>query len=116
MREMLELLRAEREKQVSKGFDAKHDANHFQGELAIAVTCLLYSKLTGDPEPPESWPWHTADWQRLNRHDYEKTMLICAAMLVAEMERFKAWKPMYAVFHLLGKALSKPIQPEAPTP
>lgn len=92
---------AERLRQMDdEGWDADHDDQHTDGELAAAAACYAYSasigngaeKNLGDNRPgflslvnamwPESWSWEW--WKpKSKRHN----LVRAAALLIAEIER-----------------------------
>jgi hypothetical protein len=82
----------EREKQISKGFDATHDDQHRNGEIVTAVIGLLKEAYRPGSIfkvfKPHEWPWSDEDWARISRHAPRRILVICAAMMVAEIERF----------------------------
>jgi hypothetical protein len=94
----LELIKAERERQIAKGFDAKHDDAHDDRSIVAASHNILYDHAGGthstDPEleddPVADW------WERLAAHVQRKyadqpirRLTIAAALLVAEIERLQ---------------------------
>ena len=83
---------AERIRQKSvEGWTPEHDAQHDQGELAIAAACYalnkmpVYSDYWWD-EVREWWPWHP-DWDKREKHDRERSLEIAAALIMAELDR-----------------------------
>lgn len=92
---ILNELRAEREKQINRGFDSEHDDIHLPTELpdaAAFVAAVAADKSRGkliSPVAPRLWPWTQEDWERITRHDARRLRVIAAAMLVAELERWE---------------------------
>lgn len=70
----VERIAAERQRQAEvEGFDAEHDAEHTQGELAMAAVCYaaperIYRKSTGLFDP---WPWDRR-WDKRLRFGAER--------------------------------------------
>lgn len=76
MPDVLDEIRAERGRQIAKGYDAPHDDKHVQGSLAYAGA--MYAA----PEPkPVVWA------QSLQSMPRRKRLIAAAALLVAEVER-----------------------------
>ena len=90
---LTELINGERQRQASKGFDAKHDDAHDKGELiALAIGVLDDVSFTAAYEPAFDHPWI---WETIRhirkRHgtDTVRMLTIAAAILVAEIERLQ---------------------------
>jgi hypothetical protein len=108
-----ELIAAERERQVAReGWSAQHDAGHSAGELAMAAACYaapepifvhreaeqawlsgndggrgdrqLYAEGYYDP-----WPWD-AGWDKREKHDRLRRLVIAGALIAAEIDRLQA--------------------------
>jgi hypothetical protein len=75
------LVADERHRQIAKGYDAAHDDAHTKGEIAHAVEDALHDY---------NWPNHPPRslWVR-REHDPIRSLIIFAAMLVAEAERLE---------------------------
>lgn len=112
----IELIKAERERQKStEGWSEEHDDQHEDNELALAAVCYaaptkeIKAKLWRPLEcncreagcPHESpfgetvkeqwvdpWPW-SVNWDKRDKHDREKQLVIAGALIVAELERLR---------------------------
>jgi hypothetical protein len=74
----IEEVAAERKRQVEgEGWDARHDSQHVNGELALAASCYA----TGNHD---WWPW---DWKWWKPGDRRRNLVKAAALIVAEIER-----------------------------
>lgn len=88
---------AERIRQKSvEGWTPEHDAEHDQGELAIAAACYALNKMPAFKEywradTVDWWPWHP-DWDKRKKHDRERSLEIAAALIMAELDRIQAAK------------------------
>lgn len=86
----------ERNRQVhGEGFDSGHDDGHGRGDLAIAAACYavcpdnlfrLINNPYGEYLFTDPWPWASC-WDKRDKHDHRKRLIIAAALLVAEIER-----------------------------
>lgn len=94
-RHVIEEVAAERQRQIEEeGFDEDHDdAYHSRRELSLAAICYAA------PEPVythqstqyahsfvDPWPWDQA-WDKRQKHDQRRRLVIAAALLVADIER-----------------------------
>lgn len=86
---VIEEIKAERLRQIAKGYDAAHDDEHAKGEIAqAAATLALYH--IDRPTALNVWPWGPDGWRAgTPRGDLIKA----AAMLVAEVERLDRIPP-----------------------
>lgn len=80
----------ERERQkTAEGWTPEHDNTHQGGELAIAAACYAVegadAAVVGE-EYEEAWPW-SKRWDKRDKHDERRRLVIAAALLVAEIER-----------------------------
>lgn len=85
----LEDIRLERDKQIFKGFGAKHDDQYKGKELLLAAKSYLHY-MTADfahieTRPPYMWPWDEKYW---HYEDYYSNLKKIGALIVAEMERY----------------------------
>ncbi len=100
----IELIAAERQRQIeAEGWTPEHDAEHINGELALAAACYatpiqLYRKLVPpntDQEPfvlfQDPWPWDN-EWDKRNRasHLGTRCLEIAGALIAAEIDRIHA--------------------------
>jgi len=87
---------AERIRQVTLGYDAAHDDEHDEGEIALAAACyaapqMIYvdesnSDDRGEYRFVDPWPF---DWTEDKRrwYDRRRQLVIAGAMIIAEIER-----------------------------
>lgn len=89
----LEMIAAERGRQVEQGYTEAHDDAHRDGSLAAAAECYLSVAAiqirTGRAAPacfvPRDWPWERQDWK--NPADPVDALVKAAALLAAEADR-----------------------------
>jgi len=107
-----ELIAQERERQMSQeGWDAKHDEQHTEGELALAAVCYAtpvpifvkeeHSKSIGFIDP---WPWfdeievtrygdglttQVPAWDKRKKHSKLRKLVIAGALIAAEIDRLQ---------------------------
>jgi len=74
-------IRRERERQIAKGYDRKHDDEHKYGEIALAAAHAAAGN--GTPQ----WPWGWASRPDLNMMRARDRLIMAAALCVAEIER-----------------------------
>ncbi|HDZ25644.1 hypothetical protein LCGC14_1066490 [marine sediment metagenome] len=78
-----EILSERQYQKTSEGWDEDHDYfEHSEGELAEAAACYAYTQVENLP-----WPWDRQSDKR-GKHDRRRQLVIAAALLVAEIERF----------------------------
>jgi hypothetical protein len=92
-----ELIAAERERQiVEEGWTTEHDAEHTQGELALAaVTYAFHAVYRRSPEemPGKAWPWwDEEDGQRYvswwkPSESQVRNLVKAGALIAAEIDR-----------------------------
>ena len=108
-----ELIIHERERQMSvEGWDAQHDDEHTEGELAIAAS--LYAtpiplfaerKTKRTIEYYDPWPWHDTmnydryddggvnievpAWDKRKKHNKLRRLVIAGALIAAEIDRLQ---------------------------
>ncbi len=76
---VLDEIRAERAKQVRKGYNAKHDDEHDDGSIAVQAAALA----DNNHEPHRDLWGLALD----HKHRRREQLIIAAALLVAEIER-----------------------------
>lgn len=88
----LELVRAERNHQIDRGFDAEHDDAHEGGDLMLAGQAMLYrdqaQRLRDGPLQAKSeltWPWPIDEMPK--QCGGNQDLIIAIALLVSELER-----------------------------
>lgn len=90
-----DVLRERRRQPLEEGFDAAHDDDHDNGELARAAACYamgaawLEMHRMGDGQGnivdvPVRWPWAPAWWKPKSRR---RDLVRAAGLLIAEIER-----------------------------
>lgn len=96
----IELIAQERERQISKeGWTAEHDAEHAEGELAVAAACYA---IPGDDRElidrgrlagivPSAWPWDSAWWKPGPTRVRE--LVKAGALIAAEIDRLQRLAP-----------------------
>ena len=102
----VERIAAERKRQMEKeGWTPEHDAQHSEGELAIAAACYalegsLFARVdhvfgeapkdrgsrSGRDDP---WPWHR-DCDKRKKHPPIRRLEIAGALIAAEIDRLQA--------------------------
>lgn len=80
----LEHIAAERDRQISMGFDAHHDDLHTDGSLAVCASGLLF--MLDGKRDADGWTLLRITHIRQTRSDREQ-LIIAAALIVAEIER-----------------------------
>ena len=91
-------VRAERRRQVNvEGYDADHDARHFDEDLLEAGLCYLwhctdripahrYNDLGDGGKPiPMSWPWQSSSWKP---KDKRRDLVRAGALFLADQENW----------------------------
>lgn len=93
MKDFLELVKAERQKQINKhGYTPEHDDEHTDGSIADAGACYAATIYIWreDPEEPGEvcpvWPWE-AKFFKQEEHDRKQQLIIAAAFINAEYDR-----------------------------
>jgi len=97
--EAIELIKKERQRQVSyEGWSPEHDDLHDKGELAMAAACYaapeqVYTvKVRNDFYGfHDAWPWDKG-WDKRDKHDRQKQLVIAGALVIAELERLSRIK------------------------
>jgi hypothetical protein len=91
MKTAIELIKAERERQVSaKGWSAGHDDEHIQGELANAAACYALDPSTARTDRILGWAWpFDAEWFKPTPEDRIRELVKAGALIVAEIERLQ---------------------------
>lgn len=86
MSRTIDMLKAERERQVAKGYDAAHDDEHEDGAIAFAALAHLAAAVGEQSTADCYYPWGMGFRER---DDDTKLSLLtsAAALIVAEMER-----------------------------
>lgn len=82
------MIKAERQKQISKGYDAEHDLFHTRGELMAAARAYQVAGYTPDIERPAYWPFEPEAWRPSDKPI--ENFVKAAALYKAAMERASA--------------------------
>jgi len=93
----LELIQAERERQLKKGYNPTYDQKHVRGELAHAAACfaagtssLADIELAALGQQEDLWPHHHWHADELIKHSRKEQLIIAGALILAELERMEA--------------------------
>ena len=87
MREEIELIAAERERQINEeGWTPEHDLkNHSTGELAVAAAAYAVNKLPAHKaEIPFPWDYR---WDKREKHDRLRSLVVAGSLIAAEIKR-----------------------------
>lgn len=88
MKTGIELIAEERQRQIEKeGWTAEHDAEHKEGEMAIAAACYAYPNYDEDWEIQSQlkWPWENHWWKPSG--DRKRDLVKAGALIAAEIDR-----------------------------
>ncbi len=101
MKTGIELIAAERQRQVSKeGWTPEHDDEHKDGALAMAGAAYAwYYAGCIRPKPAQTdgvhslrlWPWHPSWWKPRN-NDPIRNLVRAGALIAAEIDRLQRIK------------------------
>lgn len=81
---VIDEIKAERIRQLGKGYTRAHDAQHSQGELLVVIASLLAGVLI-----PLAPAWAGPILER-HKYDRRRRMIIAAAFLVAAIQQLDA--------------------------
>lgn len=87
----IELIAEERKRQIEKeGWTAEHDAEHKNGEMAIAAACYAYPNYDEDwaVQSQLQWPWEKHWWKPSG--DRKRDLAKAGALIAAEIDRLNA--------------------------
>ena len=94
----IELVAKERKRQIEEeGFSPKHDAEHTDGELAMAAACYaapeqvyIHTQAEDVHHFVDPWPedWH--EWDKREEHSRIRQLAIAGALIAAEIDRLIA--------------------------
>lgn len=88
MEKFLELVRAERLKQINKhGYTPEHDDDHVDGEIADAAACYA-NTIDSNEELIPYWPWEPEYFKKEEKSRKEQIITACG-LLMAEWERLE---------------------------
>lgn len=86
MSDFLNLVKAEREKQINKhGYTPEHDDKHWDGSIADAAACYANTINSNDELIP-FWPWEP-EYFKKEEHSRKKQLVIASSLIMAEYER-----------------------------
>jgi hypothetical protein len=81
------LIRAERARQVAvEGYTPEHDAEHIDGELAIAAQAYLLSVTYGESQAADMWPFDPMSFRLDGQSDID-SLVKAGALIAAEIDR-----------------------------
>jgi len=87
----VELIAFERQRQINQErFDAEHDDEHGNGELAKAAVCYALKAATGcfgSDFTPIAWPWEPS-WWKPSGHPI-RNLVKAGALIAAEIDRLQ---------------------------
>ena len=96
MKTGIEIIAAERERQITQeGWDAKHDKQHSDGELAMAAACYAFPKDIINYRDRTAfvslkrfhlWPWENR-WWKPTPNDRICELAKAGALIAAEIDR-----------------------------
>ena len=96
--ESVVLIAEERDQQVHvKGYDAKHDDKHKNGELAIAAACYAVNDTdanclhVGCGTVEDAWPWDKK-FDKRGKQDRVRELVKAGALVAAEIDRLQRLK------------------------
>lgn len=79
-----------------EGWDGEHDQDHNHGELAIAAACYAVNGTDAGCHlgAEDAWPWDES-WDKRNKHDRIKQLVIAGSLIAAEIDRLQGNKERY---------------------
>lgn len=93
----IELIAAERQRQIEvMGYDAKHDEDWVEGELAIAAACYAVAGMENIRVVEDNGVGHFDAWpfggqyDKRQDHNEIRRLTIAAALIAAEIDRLQA--------------------------
>jgi hypothetical protein len=85
-----ERIAAERKRQVEEeGWNASHDAEHENDELAAAALAYLASYLGNFPMARDWWPWDNPGTTWAPNKSLARRLEIAGALIAAELDRLE---------------------------
>lgn len=98
MKTGVELIKAERQRQIKEeGWTSEHDANHINGEIAVAAACYALpenyrqAELLPFSKVPLTWPWDGQYWKPTPQ-DRIRELVKAGALIAAEIDRLQKVK------------------------
>lgn len=95
MKTGIELIAEERQRQIEKeGWTAEHDAEHINGEIAIAgavyaMRPLINEVMLKEDGIPYLWPWD-GNWYKPTPENRVRELQKAGALIAAEIDRLNA--------------------------
>lgn len=87
MQSSIELIEAERARQIAEGWSLAHDATHTEGALALAAACYAVPPAKRQLNGPSAlWPFELKDWKP-TPNNRRRELVKAAALLAAEIDR-----------------------------
>jgi len=86
----IELIAEERQRQIEEeGWTAEHDAEHKEGEMAVAAACYAYPNYDEDwaVQSQLQWPWEKHWWKPSG--DRKRDLAKAGALIAAEIDRLQ---------------------------
>lgn len=77
---------AERSRQISKGYDARHDDAHNDRSIAMAAAAYAAAGAGKSPTGAALWPWNIDQFKPENAR---RNLIVAATLCVAEVERIE---------------------------
>lgn len=77
-----------RKHQIRKGYDATHDGDHTEREIAFAAACFAIGSYAYTIKGECLWPWK----EQLPSGEPRDQLIDAAALIVAEIERMDRMK------------------------
>lgn len=95
----IQLIKQERERQVSEeGFDAAHDEQWSNHELALAALCYFtYAHSDPSKQVPEEWPWAPETWKL--KVAPVQNLVRAGALYLAAADRIRKADPRHAMVY-----------------
>lgn len=89
LEEIIESIKAERQKQIDKGYNTKHDSKYLNGELSLAALTLVgfaHGQTSGNStfkEAKEIWPFKNFSPSESAQENLEQA----CSLIIAEIQR-----------------------------
>jgi hypothetical protein len=85
-----ELITDERNRQIyEEGWTKKHDAEHLEGDLAMAGVCYAFEAVTLNKQFIfDYWPW-SPQWWKPTPDDKVSQLVKAGALIAAEIDRIQ---------------------------
>lgn len=93
MKTGIELIAEERQRQIEQeGWTSEHDAEHKEGEMAIAAACYAYPNYDEDwaVQSQLQWLWEK-NWWKPTPDDRIRELQKAGALIAAEIDRLQKY-------------------------